>query len=372
MEASSDPVADRRSVRSAFRPCAARGRRRTGLLGLLVSVSCGVPGAAMASTTFTGNPLADGWTLLGNSSSDAFRVRGTNSFDIFTKSFNLAAGDVVNLGGAGFPQGDAFLYGGTTDSWKVGNKILGLGISNWASGAGGYPNPAKATSSGLFYVKFDPAGTGVFGNNDSVPPKSNNDLSIYQSPGSFGFDFNRGTQNSSPQVPVPPYQPYQTFELQGVACATAVPAPCDSTSYPYANGSQFPRFALAGNGNNLSTTATGTGTLPMRAFGLRATSETSWSSFEIFINTDLLPAGAGTFGDNSKFSFSAFNFLADHTVGFAEAAGCLNPSGCTAPAPPQTGPEDNVPGPLPLLGVGAAFGYSRRLRRRIKSTGPSV
>jgi hypothetical protein len=30
-----------------------------------------------------------------------------------------------------------------------------------------------------------------------------------------------------------------------------------------------------------------------------------------------------------------------------------------------------VPGPLPLLGVGAAFGYSRRLRRRINlSTGP--
>jgi hypothetical protein len=30
-----------------------------------------------------------------------------------------------------------------------------------------------------------------------------------------------------------------------------------------------------------------------------------------------------------------------------------------------------VPGPLPLLGVGAAFGYSRRLRRRISlSTGP--
>ena len=27
-----------------------------------------------------------------------------------------------------------------------------------------------------------------------------------------------------------------------------------------------------------------------------------------------------------------------------------------------------VPGPLPLLGVGAAFGYSRKLRKRIKTS----
>jgi len=36
-------------------------------------------------------------------------------------------------------------------------------------------------------------------------------------------------------------------------------------------------------------------------------------------------------------------------------------SGC-APTPP---PTSSVPGPLPLLGLGAAFGYSRRLRQRI-------
>jgi MYXO-CTERM domain-containing protein len=29
------------------------------------------------------------------------------------------------------------------------------------------------------------------------------------------------------------------------------------------------------------------------------------------------------------------------------------------------GPQQSVPGPLPLLGVGAAFGWSRRLRRRL-------
>ena len=37
-------------------------------------------------------------------------------------------------------------------------------------------------------------------------------------------------------------------------------------------------------------------------------------------------------------------------------------SGSCAPTPP---PTSDVPGPLPLLGVGAAFGYSRRLRQRI-------
>ena len=36
------------------------------------------------------------------------------------------------------------------------------------------------------------------------------------------------------------------------------------------------------------------------------------------------------------------------------------------PTPP---PSSGVPGPLPLLGLGAAFGFSRRLRRRIATNG---
>ena len=348
-------MADVRSPAPAVQSRASLGRRRTGLLGLLVTMSCGVPGEAMAaSPPFTGDPSADGWTKLGNSSDSAFYVRGTNRFDIFTTSFQLDSADTVSIGGSAFPQGDDFLYGGPADSWKVGDTILGFGISGWGSGAGGFPTPAQAFSSGLFYLKFDPAGTGVFGNDASG--KDNNDVSIYQSPGSFGFDFNRGTQNSSSQDP--PYQPYQTFELQGEACSTA--ATCASTTYPYG--------LLASNGNNLSTT--GAATLPMRAFGLSAGSETSWSSFEIFINTSRLPAGAGTFGPNSKFSFAAWSFGTQEP--FDEAAGCLNPLGCTAPQPVPGGDPTAVPGPFPLLGVGAAFGYSRRLRRRMKSSGPIV
>ena len=35
--------------------------------------------------------------------------------------------------------------------------------------------------------------------------------------------------------------------------------------------------------------------------------------------------------------------------------------------PPGPGPGDSVPGPLPILGAGAAFGFSRKLRRRINT-----
>lgn len=36
---------------------------------------------------------------------------------------------------------------------------------------------------------------------------------------------------------------------------------------------------------------------------------------------------------------------------------------------PGDGPGDAVPGPLPVLGIAAAFGYSRKLRKRIQSNG---
>jgi hypothetical protein len=41
-----------------------------------------------------------------------------------------------------------------------------------------------------------------------------------------------------------------------------------------------------------------------------------------------------------------------------------------AALPPPSVP--GVPGPLPILGVGAAFGYSRKLRKRIKNAKPEV
>jgi hypothetical protein len=44
---------------------------------------------------------------------------------------------------------------------------------------------------------------------------------------------------------------------------------------------------------------------------------------------------------------------------------CTQPNDCLPPPPP--GPGDAVPGPLPVLGAAAAFGFSRRLRHRVKS-----
>ena len=67
--------------------------------------------------------------------------------------------------------------------------------------------------------------------------------------------------------------------------------------------------------------------------------------------------------------FSQFNVLSGDTFGFLVfttdndfGPGNATISNFSAP----------VPGPLPLLGVGAAFGYSRRLRRRINLATGSV
>ena len=35
---------------------------------------------------------------------------------------------------------------------------------------------------------------------------------------------------------------------------------------------------------------------------------------------------------------------------------------------PGQAPGDEVPGPLPVLGIAAAFGYSRKLRKRIQAS----
>ena len=48
-------------------------------------------------------------------------------------------------------------------------------------------------------------------------------------------------------------------------------------------------------------------------------------------------------------------------------AGSDKVGGATGVNPPQ-GPTDAVPGPIPLFGAAAAFGYSRRLRRRISQS----
>ena len=50
--------------------------------------------------------------------------------------------------------------------------------------------------------------------------------------------------------------------------------------------------------------------------------------------------------------------------GCGNGNGGPNGEGCNRPDPPR--PEPAVPGPAGLLGVGAAFAYSRKLRQRIR------
>jgi hypothetical protein len=55
----------------------------------------------------------------------------------------------------------------------------------------------------------------------------------------------------------------------------------------------------------------------------------------------------------------------------ASCSTTAGPSGCSNTSVEGFELED-VPGPLPILGVAAAFGYSRKLRKRIKASKPEV
>ena len=93
--------------------------------------------------------------------------------------------------------------------------------------------------------------------------------------------------------------------------------------------------------------------------------------------TTLLPGGNEIRIDSSYISNSAiissatFNSKTLSSIGFTQSTGLigtwtLNGSGDTIQVVLGT-PGANVPGPLPLLGAGTAFGWSRRLRKRIST-----
>ncbi len=66
-------------------------------------------------------------------------------------------------------------------------------------------------------------------------------------------------------------------------------------------------------------------------------------------------------------SLTIFIFRSTDPCGTLSAAGVCNYSLTSASLTPQSAPEP-IPGPLPVLGAGAAFGFSRRLRRRISAS----
>lgn len=85
-------------------------RFRTALFGMaLIGLLCGSGRAAIV----TGNPLADGWGLVGNSESLGIYVRGSGSFDfdVYTATQILTSGST--------------LYNGV--DWLSGDTVIGLG-----------------------------------------------------------------------------------------------------------------------------------------------------------------------------------------------------------------------------------------------------
>jgi hypothetical protein len=67
----------------------------------------------------------------------------------------------------------------------------------------------------------------------------------------------------------------------------------------------------------------------------------------------------GASGITGTLQYTAFTNVTSNP--FAQQSGGTIVINVNDPNPPTTA----VPGPLPVLGAGAAFGYSRRLRRRI-------
>ncbi len=87
-------------------------------------------GAASAATvSLTGNPAADGWTLVGNSrdATNIIWARGNDTnYNAFITTFHLSAGQ--SFTGTGFRGNDGGLQ--VSGGWQVGDRILGLGITS--------------------------------------------------------------------------------------------------------------------------------------------------------------------------------------------------------------------------------------------------
>jgi MYXO-CTERM domain-containing protein len=140
-----------------------------------------------------------------------------------------------------------------------------------------------------------------------------------------------------------------------------------------ANGALFSAGALVCTGPEL----------PLVVFGITGPSSFNGSVFRFPASsvtglTTLLIGASNEFGINSSYisnapinSSATFNGTTLAGLGFTTTGliGTWTLNGTSesiqvilgAPTPPGT----TVPGPLPLLGAGAAFGWSRRLRKRI-------
>lgn len=123
-----------------------------------------------------------------------------------------------------------------------------------------------------------------------------------------------------------------------------------------------PYASVSANKNNVSTSTSANrttddnkpkGKLPVRVFGNRNSG--GWDYYTAFMNQSLMQRnnyGEAAFGNSSTWYVGAFPLSGSFII----ATGPMN-----LPSPAM-----QVPGPLPLLGAGAAFGWSRRLRQRAR------
>ena len=94
------------------------------------------------------------------------------------------------------------------------------------------------------------------------------------------------------------------------------------------------------------------------------------SSYILTTDTDLTSSQAITFPSSSISPLTPFPgqpTSVNFTNRLVVSPGDLGPNGFTNTITQAPIPPDQVPGPLPLLGAATAFGFSRKLRARIKA-----
>ena len=322
------------------------------------------------AVTFDREPSLNGWTLVGNSNSQAAPGFGgwaggssTANFNIYSTTFTLANGDTVSAPTTGSAAGDCFLAsyasgGGAASAvpgctapdaaqnrnpgttWINGDTIVAYGLK-WAPGQQGSLGQPPIT------FRFDPQGTSGFSAGTAFSTAGNTDFTTGSSDGSLAF-------NAYPQATPPQNRnPYSAYNVN--------PGPGINNGNIY-----MPYGDIVANENNLSTirqegNCSGSpaacnpqGTLPVRSFG--NLNGNGWDYYTVYLNQSLMQRnnnGQAQFTAQAKWAFTAYQ---------------LNGGQISAASYSFGGPSQSVPGPLPLLGAGAAFGWSRRLRRQLKAS----
>jgi hypothetical protein len=337
-------------------PSLRSGLIRSGLLVVLAPICSLSAGQAMAAT-FTRDPAADAWTKVGNSKTQGTANFGgwaantaNADFDIYSTSFLLSATDSVSAPTSGVARGDAYLYSSVLDGtannkWNVGDKIVGLGVK-FINGQAG-----SAVSGMSIFLNFEPnpqVGTAfVSGTLNTLIPGQWDFFAVNGQNGASAGSLNFNVVTSPTVQNQGPFG--DTYSVKT--------APGGSTT------NNAPYGSIAGNGNNISTSGSSPqGRAPMRVFGnYIAGSPNTWTSYQIFLNESLMTRngyGEAAFTSNALWSVTTSNSQNQFTT--ATGPMLLGGSGPS--------PSSQVPGPLPLLGAGAAFGWSRRLRRQLRAT----